>query len=284
MRRMVLAMLRVAGCVYGGMLVLLVGCQSSMMYFPRRESEDRMFREAQEAGLEPWRPNGDAVGWRSATASAGSNRVLVFHGNAGCASDRNYYVQALEARPGGCGWDPHIFEYPGYGARPGRPSEKVFRKAAREALDALLLECSDPVWLIGESLGSGVACRLAADRPEAVAGVLLITPFTSFVDVGRVHYPWLPVRWLLRDRYDSAAALRSYTGPVVAVLAERDEVVPASLGQALFDGYAGPKLLFVQPGRTHNTVDLHAGASWWKDAMRFLLSPRQGRHALQDGP
>ena len=100
--------------------------------------------------------------------------------------------------------------------------------------------------------------------------MLLITPFDTLRSVARAHYPGFLVGLLLREQYDSATALQAYRGPVGILLAERDEVVPAERGQALFDGYAGPKRLWVQAGRTHNSIDYHPDAAWWREAVAFL--------------
>ncbi len=254
-----------------GWMIMLTGCQRSLMYHPRRAAEAVLLREAAQADLRPWRTaDGGWFGWRRDSDDPDARRILVFHGNAGCAVDRAYYADAFGARPGGTDWHTAVLEYPGYGARPGSPSESSLLKAALAALDALWHEQPRPVWLLGESLGSGVAALVASERPGQVAGLLLVTPFTSFVDVARHHFPRLPVRWLMLDRYETAKALRGYDGPLAVVLAEQDEVVPAHLGQALYEGYEGPGRLWIQEGRTHNTLELWAGAAWWSEVARFL--------------
>lgn len=265
------SMLRIVLGVYGGLLLLLAWCQRSFIYLPRQASAEVLTKAAATEGLSRWNDDaGGWIGWRSTAAAPEARRVLVFHGNAGCAADRGYFAHAFAARAHGRPLATAILEYPGYGARPGTPGERAIISAAVAALDALLAERAEPVMLVGESLGTGVACQLAALRPQAVAGLLLITPFTSLADVGRYHYPWLPVRRLLRDQYDSVAALQRYHGRVVMVLAEGDEVVPTALGRTLYDGYDGPKRLVVHTGATHNTLDLDPAAEWWEDTWRFL--------------
>ena len=134
----------------------------------------------------------------------------------------------------------------------------------------MLAADSRPVFILGESLGSGVASYFAAQFPQQVAGLLLITPFSSLTDVAAHHYPFLPVRLLLRERYDSLEALSHYTGPVAFLLAGRDEVVSTSLGQQLYDSYKGRKWLHIEPRAGHNTLPYHPGAPWWKQASTFL--------------
>lgn len=268
---------RILVASYGGLTLVLAITQRSHIYYPRRTPAEAAEREARALRLQPWRDaDGAVIGWFRRASEPEARRVLVVHGNAGSATDRHHYADVFSARLGGEDWSVFILEYPGYGARPGRPSEHALTAAALAALDALLAESPSPVLLLGESLGSGVACALAAERPTQTAGLLLITPFPSLADVAAVHYPFLPVRLFLRDRYDAAAALRRFSGPLAVVTAGADEVVPARLGRSLWQQYDGPKRLFEQAGRTHNTLDLDPGASWWNEAVRFLIAPTAG--------
>lgn len=267
------SLLRIVATSYVGLTLFMAVMQRSYIYYPRRMTAEAAEREAASLRLQPWRdPDGRLIGWLRRSAASGAPRVLIFHGNAGSAVDRFYYADVFSARPAGRDWDVFILEYPGYGARAGRPSERAFLDAARAALDALLAESDAPVFLLGESLGSGVACALAAERPDQIAGLLLITPFTSLADVAAVHYPFLPVGLFLRDRFDSARALTRYSGRLVVVTAGADEVVPARLGRALWQNYKGPSRLFEQNGVTHNTLDLEPEAAWWNEAMNFLTA------------
>ncbi len=148
--------------------------------------------------------------------------VLVFHGNAGSAPDRSYYVAAL----GRLGYRVILCEYPGYGAREGRPNERslVFEahRAARTRWPA-----SDPrsyVW--GESLGCGVASALAGDRTLAIEGVVLLTPWDTLPDLAQSKFPFLPARFILRDRYDNIHPLKGFKGRIAVIMAGRDEIIP----------------------------------------------------------
>lgn len=252
-------------------LFMFSACQRQLIYFPSRASEVELLSQAPRIGLEPWRDaKGQLIGWRSPPKGAGRRRVLVFHGNAGYAQHRRYFAAGLQRLNEG--WDVYLVEYPGYGARPGSPAEGTIKTAAREALDALPEKRPAPVYLIGESLGSGVACHLAAARPDQIAGMLLVTPFTSLGDLAAQHYPPFLTRWLLSERYDCAADLRNYAGPVAFLLAGQDEIVPARLGQRLHDGYRGPKWLRIDSHARHNTVDYAPAAPWWGELSGFLTS------------
>jgi pimeloyl-ACP methyl ester carboxylesterase len=193
----------------------------------------------------------------------------VLHGNAGSALDRVYYAAALAP----LGVEVLLLEYPGYGARPGEPSRPALTAAAIEALQALAAEGPGPVWLLGESLGSGVVARAAALRPGAASGLVLVTPYARLAEVARLHYPWLP-SFLLRDRWDPLADLDGYLGPAAVLVAGRDEVVGAAQGRRLFDALRGPKLLSVQSAATHNGLDLDPAQPFWADAVALLSSGR----------
>ena len=202
---------RILVLVLGG-IVLLAALQRQLIFFPQTAAEPALLHEADRIGLQPWRDRAGAlIGWRAPGREGAGARMLVLHGNAGYALHRLYYVQGLHAL--GNSWDVILFEYPGYGARTGTASADSFRDSATAAVDLLLAEDDRPLYLLGESLGSGVASYLAASLPEQVAGLLLVTPFTSLADVAAQHYPVLPIRALLRENFDSAESLQSYAGP-----------------------------------------------------------------------
>jgi pimeloyl-ACP methyl ester carboxylesterase len=262
---------------YLALVVLVALFQRHLIYQPSRLDESTAQTRAAAQNLQAWHSaTGDFIGWRESRPNAAAvARIIVLPGNAGHALHRAFY-RDLFARRAAMG-DPvvevFLLEYPGYGPRPGRPNETSLTAAAREAVRALRAENDLPVLLLGESIGSGPAAAAAA--AEAVAGLWLITPFSALTDVAAHHYPWLPVRWLLRDRFDNAAALAAYAGPVAILLAEHDEVVPARLGRRLTAELAGPGRVREQPGARHNTLDLSASTPWWDGLIPFLLAPAQ---------
>ncbi len=263
---------RLAGAMIllmGGILVL-AALQRQLIYYPEVATEDYLLRTAARIGLQGWRDaSGQLIGWRTRAAGKGARRVVVLHGNAGHALYRDYFAAGFLAQ--GDEWEVYLFEYPGYGARPGSPSELNIKQAATEAIEALLEESQHPLYLVGESLGSGVAAWLASTFPAHVAGLLLVTPFTNLPDVASHHYALLPVRALLNEHYDSQKALGGYAGPVAFLIAGSDEIIPPTLGRKLHDSYRGPKWLREQAGAGHNTLDLEPSALWWPEAVAFLL-------------
>jgi len=271
--------------VYIAFMGLLSGCQRHLIYFPHRAPLTEVRQQAARMGMEAWEnADGQVIGWRAARAEDTARpaaRLLVFHGNAGSAVHRAYFLDGFAAVNDSATWEVTILEYPGYGARAGKPGEKSLTEAAGAALAQLWREDERPVFVLGESLGSGVACRMAGDFPDQVSGVFLITPFTQLGDVGRHHYPFLPVGLILRDRYDNVSALQRYQGPVAVLIAGQDEVIPAELGRRLHDGYAGPKRLWEQPAARHNGLDYRPGAAWWQEVSAFLI---QGQISNAKGP
>ena len=250
---------------------MFAALQRQLIYYPEVAPESALLDTAARIGLLDWRDGeGELIGWRAGVSDDPSRRVVVFHGNAGHALYRQYFAAGFLAQDPA--WQVYLFEYPGYGARSGTPSEPDIKTAAREALDGLLASSPDPLYLVGESLGSGVATYLAGSLQDKVNGLLLVTPFTSLGDVAGHHYGLLPMKSLLSERYDSLEALGHYHGPVAFLIAGNDEIVPADLGRKLYDHYDGPKFLREQAGAGHNTLDFDPAAGWWRELTEFWLA------------
>jgi pimeloyl-ACP methyl ester carboxylesterase len=174
--------------------------------------------------------------------------VLYFGGNAERIEDR---------RADFAKWFPHsstyLVPYRGYGASEGTPTEADILEDALAVFDQV--QARQPgakIVVIGRSLGSAVASYVASRRP--VAKLVLVTPFDSMANVAQSHYPWLPVRWLLQDRYDQAAYLAKYKGLLLIVRAGNDDVVPAaSTDQLVASLRRRPKVLDL-PHANHASV------------------------------
>lgn len=251
---------------YAGLCLLAFLGQRRLMYFPDRSSESESLHWASRHGLAPWRDGeGRILGWRRAASLPAKPRVLLLHGNAGDALGRLDYLPLLEA----AGFEGILLEYPGYGCRPGNPSQSLLVGDARQAL-SLLRQEGAPVFLLGESLGSGVAAQVAGTDSASVSGLLLVTPFARMTEVAAWHYPFFPMGLILRDRWDSLGAVRNYHGPVAILLAGRDEVVGTQQGQRLAAACPGPMKVWEVPGAGHNDLLQRAGQSPWFELMLFL--------------
>jgi pimeloyl-ACP methyl ester carboxylesterase len=237
--------------------------QDRMLYFPAPATVAELAR----GPLHPWPSEADFRGLVAAPAGAATATAIVFHGNAGHAGHRDYYARALAP----LGLRVILAEYPGYGPRSGKPGEDALVSDAVETIERARREFGPPLLLVGESLGAAVAGAAGARRPDLVAGLLLITPWDSLARVGAHHYPWLPVAWLLRDRYDTVQRLAGFDRPVVVAIAAQDSIVPARFGRALYTGIGGPKTLRVIEGADHNDWPDRVDQRWWHDAVDAAL-------------
>jgi hypothetical protein len=240
--------------------------QRGMLYYPAALPEELMLALAREEGLSRWTDrSGQPLGWVTDDGAAG-RPVLILHGNAGNALDRKELIAKL--REAGAGSKIYLVDYPGYGPAPGTPDQSSLTASAVAALDAL----PEPVIVVGESLGTGIAAQAAARRPEKIRGLVLITPFDSMAAAAAHHYPWLPVRLLLLDRFNSVKALKKFPRPVAVLLGEIDGITPPEGARRLFDSLAGPKRLWVAPGADHNDAAFELSTSEWKDLWKFVSS------------
>ncbi len=259
---------------YAAVCALLFLRQRAMLYFPATTTMADQLAYAPGAGLEPWLDAaGERIGWKREPRDGAVpvQRWLILHGNAGLAVQRAYWADALERVMPDRTLAVYILEYPGYGRRPGSPSQPTITAAALAALDRLQAE-GGRVFLLGESLGCAVAAQVVLARPGRVDGLVLVSPFNRLTDVAAHHYPWLPVRGLIRDTWRSDEALRDYPGPVAIIAAERDSVVPAEFAQRLHDGHPGPKHLHIVAGEDHNLFVFDQ--PWFADAVRFASRQR----------
>jgi len=221
------------------------------------------------------------AGWL-VPASAGRRAlatVLVCNGNAGNRAFRAPLAQALSRR----GLAVLLFDYRGYGGSQGSPSEQGLRedaRAARSLLDASPEADPSRIVYYGESLGSAVALSLALERPPAA--LVLRSPFTSLAAVGRVHYPFLPVGWLLRDRYEVLVQIELLRSPLLVIAGQADRIVPSRQSRLVHDAARVPKRFVLVPGADHNDLELLAGGPVIEEVVNFVNealagAPRDGR-------
>jgi fermentation-respiration switch protein FrsA (DUF1100 family) len=163
--------------------------------------------------------------------------VIYFPGNAGHRGYRALELDVISR----LGADVYLFDYRGYGDNPGRPSEEKLADDARSIWRTVTEKRGakpSQVFLLGESLGGGVATRLASEVCAAgtpPGGLILRSTFSSLVDVAAHHYWWLPVRVLLIDRFPSTDRIAGVTCPILVIHGTADEIVPFSNGQRLFE-------------------------------------------------
>jgi hypothetical protein len=247
------------------LIVLAIGLfQRRLIYFPTRFAVSVAEQVAAQNSFAPWRnATGEIIGWKMAANGVARGSVLVTHGNAGSALDRDYLAKPIHD---GLPLDVYLLEYPGYGARDGSPSLNSFLAAGEEALGSLPKEV--PVYLVSESIGAGVVAHLAKTQPERIKGMAMFVPYDDLGSVGQASMPFLPVKLVMRDRFQPARWLVDYRGPVKVVLAGADEVIPTKFGQRLYDSYQGPKSLHLVPHARHNEV-AEQTPEWWKEVFAF---------------
>ena len=254
----------------GGLLYLLVCAgmaltQRSLIYFPAVFTRAQVDQMAQSARLERWTNSaGKFIGLkRPSPRQPAEGMVMILYGNAGTAVGCEHYVNDIQNV---AALDVFILEYPGYEDRPGPASQRSLFAAAGEAFRTL--PANRPIYLVGESLGSGVAAFLAGTYSDKIAGAVLISPFNSVTAVAQNRFPLLPVRLILVDRFPSEDYLRNYHGKVGITVGGRDTNVPEKFGLRLYAGYTGPKKLWEFPGGGHIAI-MMPPAKFWMEVVAF---------------
>jgi fermentation-respiration switch protein FrsA (DUF1100 family) len=227
-------------------------------------------------------------GWFVPASAAGTTldverlpAVIVFNGNAGNRAHRAPLAGALSRN----GFSVLLFDYRGYGGNDGRPKEDGLRADALAARRYVTRRPDvDPGRIVyfGESLGAAVAVDIAEEHPPAA--IVLRSPFTSLADVGRVHYPFLPVALLLREHYRSIDRMPDIRTPVLVLASREDEIVPFELSRRLYDAAGGPKHMAVIAGGGHNDPELLAGPGLVAEVVRFLSETLEGLPATRPLP
>jgi pimeloyl-ACP methyl ester carboxylesterase len=193
--------------------------------------------------------------------------ILYFHGNAANAANRASKIERMLDD----GFGVFYLNNRGYGGSGGNPTEENNVADAVAAYDHLarLGVPAEKIVAYGESLGSGQAVRLAAQRP--VAAVVLEAPLTSTVDVGRSVYFWLPLKLLLTDQYNIERHIGEVAAPLLILHGEQDEVIPVEMGRRNHAAANEPKQIEVLPNAHHNDMFDHGA---WERMRHFLLSPK----------
>jgi fermentation-respiration switch protein FrsA (DUF1100 family) len=192
-------------------------------------------------------PDGETLNAWYTPAAATMPVILFLHGNGGNISHRperyRYYT--------GQGLGVLFVDYRGYGGSTGKPSEQGLVTDAEASYDWLLAKGVPPqrIVVVGESLGTGIAVKLAARRP--VVAVALEAAYSSLTDVAADRYWWLPVQLLMKNPVDAAADVAKVNVPLLFHHGDSDETVPIQFGRKLFDAATGPKTFVVVPGGTH---------------------------------
>lgn len=203
-------------------------------------------------------------GWLDVPSGNEPQPLLLYFG--GNKHEVSSWMQLRQQAPN---WAWASLNYRGYGASEGQASQETLVADALAQFDALAADPRiDPqrIVVIGRSLGSGVAVQLAAKRP--LRALILVTPFDSMVKVAAEKYPYLPVNWMLRHRFDSIALAPSLHLPTLILLAQEDQLIPPEHGERLAAAWGSPVKPELLPGASHNDVLSHL--RFWPSVQAFL--------------
>ncbi len=239
--------------------------QRKLLYLPdeSRLSEERAITE----GLLYWPSFENFRGFVSRPELVDpKGTVIVFHGNAGAAYHRSFYAKALSRQ----NLRVILSEYPGYGGRGGKPSEKVLVTDALETIRLAYQEYGAPLFVWGESLGGGVVSGAVSETDIPIRGVVLFLPWDSLPNLAQTHYRYLPARWMVLDKYNNIDNLQRYEGNIAVILAENDEVIPVRHGKKLYDSISTEKKLWLFQGAGHNEMPVEPELHWWQEVIEFI--------------
>ncbi len=259
------------GQIAGFYLLLVLASyfiQDYMLYPAGKLSPEQARSRYAREGLRPF--PGEVPGHKGYLAEPDSleakGTVIVFHGNAGTSLDRTYYSDALNR----LGYRVILAEYPGYGCRKGEYGEKSFVPDAVETMSAARKQFGAPVFLFGESLGAGVAAAVAAEEPELVDGIAMITPWDSLPSLAQSKFWFLPARFIVKSGFDSISNLAEYGGPKAVLMATEDRIIPPKHSLKLYESLPEPKDLWKFEGGGHNSWPWYPDEAWWGEVMEFL--------------
>jgi hypothetical protein len=231
------------------MMFLSTALQRALMYEPLT---DRIAPAA--VGLPTAReellqtPDGQRLVSWYIPAQAGRPTVVYFHGNGGGLAQRADRM----GRYAGTGLGVFMMSYRGFSGSSGLPSEAANISDALLAYEHVRAKgvASSDLVLYGESLGTGVASQVAAQKP--VGGLVLDAPYTSIVDVASYRYPFVPVAWAMSDRYDTMKVIGRVSAPVMIIQGARDRVVPPHMGREVYEAVTSPKKIITYPEAGHS--------------------------------
>ena len=270
LKQLLFSAAKIAIGVAAGLVLLAYAVQDRLIFHPRplsaadlsaakngaRATDDVQIRAKDGTRLQAWYVN----------AGAGTPLVIYFGGN---AEEVSWMIGSAQRNAPGVSW--LLVSYRGYGGSDGSPSEASLTSDALQWYDYAAATIKPAhVFAFGRSLGTGVAVALAAARP--LDGVVLVTPYDSLVEVAKDIYPYLPVDWMLRHRFDSYARAARIATPMLCIAAEQDEVIPIRHARRLFEAWAGPKQWLPLPNAGHNSTD--RVPAFWSSIKSFL----EGKH------
>lgn len=269
--RNVLSAAATIAAAYAALLAIVYLMQGSLVYYPGIGREAVATPAAYGLSFEKLSivtEDGETLDAWWIPASQQKGVVLLCHGNAGNISHRIDYARMFAE----LGYGTLLFDYRGYGKSTGKPTEEGTYRDATAAwrwLTETRGVAPRDIVVFGESLGGAVAAWLAAQHtPRAL---VIASSFTSVPDLGAQVYWFIPVRWLSRFKYDTAAELSKVAAPVLIAHSSTDDIIPYSHGRKLYDAAREPKT-FLELGGGHNDGFIFMRADWVASLAGFLQS------------
>jgi len=252
---------------YALALVALYFFQDRMLFFPSSgRFGDCPEMERRNAGA----VSVNGIRYYLKTTPDPDSWIVIFHGNAGNACDRTYFLDLLAEFNANL----VVFEYPGYGKDGNVPGESIFLKQALELVSHIKTKNPQhlPIYLMGESLGTGVATFVATQTE--ISGLMLISSYPSIARVAQYHYPFFPVIFLMKHKFNAHVWAGQTTTPVIAFHGRNDDIIPVDFARLQVLNFKGKKELTEIDNCGHNDI-VDVGEKIIQEKIRsFLLNTR----------
>ena len=241
--------------------------QRKLIYLPETFPSDSLNELTRPYNLKPWPVEQGYRGFinRNQLPQA-KGTIVIFHGNAGSAKGRYYYIEALER----LGYRIILAEYPGYGSRLKRPSEAILIEDGLQTTLLVQKQFEGPVFLWGESLGAGVVTGIIKTGKIKVKGIVLMTPFDNLANVAHHHFWFFWGKWLAIDKFNNIENLENFSGTTAVILAGKDKIIPNRFTLNLYESIVGKKQIWKFAESGHNSVPVSPESLWWSEVMKFV--------------
>jgi len=254
--------------LYGSLLVLVYFIQDSLLFFPDNKKFGNCL-EMLKLGAKPimLKSHGENLRLYSRGVAKARGFIVFFHGNAGSACHRYFYLEELKDTPLN-----FIFpEYPGYGLDRERASEPDFLKNAEALLKYIKkINTTDlPIILFGESLGTGIATYLASKY--FIQGLILMNPYTSIGDIAAVHYPYLPTKLLIKNNFPAAKWATKVQCSVLILHGSQDSIIPINIAKKQANNFQTSVNFIEFPRAGHNDLMYVDPDKYWSSIREFIL-------------
>ena len=234
--------------IYILILAILFFLQRSLLYHP---SENNYFGDNLIVSIDKvkikTKDNIELLGWYHKKNSKNYKTILFLHGNAGSLENRIHKINHFE----NMNINFLIIAWRGFSGNKGNPTEKGLYEDAESAINWMKSEGieTNDIIVYGESLGTGVATEIAQN--SNFAGVILESPFTSMIDAAKNKYPFFPIRFLLKDKYESDKKIKNIKSPLLIMHGEADKIVPFWMGKKMYDIANEPKYSYFTKHDNH---------------------------------